>query len=144
MCLRLCVGHRTGYPGNGIDFNPQLCSRKPAPHHGGLFTLSFDEAHGARFDNPITRAPVSLFLPPALPTSHASFPPPPPPFPPAMLLFLCCSNPLRVYSTNKSNNKSIYPFPLPFALSLDCSFRKLLLEHRKLHLQIASRLSHNR
>ncbi|KAF7383638.1 hypothetical protein V1477_013380 [Vespula maculifrons] len=33
----------TGYPGNGIDFNPQLCSRSTAPTPWGLFIFSFDE-----------------------------------------------------------------------------------------------------
>lgn len=113
-------------PWKRYRFQPSAMQQETSTTPWGSLHPEFRRGARSPFRQPDYKSPsVSLFLPPALSASHASFPP----FPLAMLLFLSCSNPLRVYSTNKSSNKSIYPFPLSFSLSLDCSFRKLL-EHR--------------
>jgi len=100
-------------------------------HHGSLFTLSFDEAHRARFDNPITRAPLSLSLLPHL-WRHS--------FPLVLVLRRFVLGP---------NNKRFFLCSLSLFLSLvsiisisliretvctsrsDRSTQKLLLTHRK-------------
>lgn len=97
-------------------------------HHGSLFTLSFDEAHGARFDNPITRVSLSLSL---------SSPPPARFFPLVLVLrrfvlepsnkhFSLCS--LSLFLSLVS---IIYVSLICEASQSNRSARKLLLTHRK-------------